>query len=160
MEDSGWYLANYTNSKMSPWGLGVGCDFVSKLCLEIDESGVTTIPSYSQGFFCTVGAEKGCSPEHTHKLACTVLDYSYYSPVVLPPATYQYFKDYPSKGGPSQGDFCPLFGTTYDNLKVAQLECSNSANTPSLNVYRYVAIRVYELNSAFTLRGLTTFCAF
>ena len=29
MEDSGWYKANYTMSRMSPWGLGAGCEFES-----------------------------------------------------------------------------------------------------------------------------------
>lgn len=138
MEDSGWYLANYTNSRMSPWGLGVGCEFVEELCLSLDDVGAVAVPSYSNGFFCSVGASKGCSSEHTHKLACTVLDYNYYSPVVLPDSVYQYFPNEPSKGGPRQADYCPVFGTTYDNLKIDDLRCTNAANTPTLNVYRYV----------------------
>jgi Leishmanolysin len=136
MEDSGWYKANYTTSRMSPWGLGVGCSFVNKPCLTINDSGETIVPSYAEGFFCNQGAAKGCSPEHTHKLACTVLDYTYYTPQVLPGAEYQYFKGEPTKGGPQQIDFCPVYGTTYNNLKTQQLNCSNPDNAPSLNVYR------------------------
>lgn len=136
MEDSGWYLANYTNSKMSPWGLGAGCDFVDQSCLTIDGSGATVVPSSSQGYFCNQGAENGCSSEHTHKLACTLVDYNYYSPVVLPDSRYQYFPNEPSKGGSRQVDYCPVFGSPYNNLKVSQLACANAGNSPSLNVYR------------------------
>lgn len=140
MEDSGWYLANYTNSKMSPWGLGRGCAFINQLCLKVNDAGETVVPEFGKGYFCNQGAEKGCSSELTHKLACTVLDYNFYSPIVLPDEAYQYFPNEPSKGGPRQADFCPLFGTTYDNLKADQLDCANSANTPSVNVYRYADI--------------------
>jgi Leishmanolysin len=48
MEDSGWYLANYTNSRMSPWGLGSGCQFVDDLCLKVNDAGETIIPEYSK----------------------------------------------------------------------------------------------------------------
>lgn len=147
MEDSGWYLANYTNSRMSPWGLGAGCEFVEEFCLSLNDAGEVAVPSFSNGFFCSIGASKGCSSEHTHKLACTVLDYNYYSPVVLPDDIYQYFPNEPSKGGPRQADYCPVFGTTYDNLKIDDLRCTNAANTPSLNVYRcvfFICISCYQ----------------
>lgn len=134
-EDSGWYLANYTNSRMSPWGLGAGCDFVEKPCLVTDEVGAVVLPEYSQGFFCNEGAAKGCSSEHTHKLACQILDYQYYGSS-LPDQEYQYFVDEPSKGGPRQADYCPVYGQTYDNLKPSELDCTNADNTPAINVYR------------------------
>ena len=138
-EDSGWYLANYTNSRMSPWGLGAGCDFIEKPCLVTDELGATIVPSYGQGFFCSEGAAKGCSAEHTHKLACQVLDYQYYgSDSELPATVYQYFQDEPTKGGPRQADYCPVYGQTYDNLQTSELDCTNTANVPTINVYRYV----------------------
>jgi leishmanolysin-like peptidase len=136
MEDTGWYLSNYSISRMSSFGLGAGCDFVKNKCLQIDESGNTVVPNYSKGYFCNQGAAKGCSAELTHKLACTVLDYSFYVPQELPAAQYQYFPNEPSKGGPEQADYCPVFGTTYNNLRIDQLDCTNPSNTPSLNVYR------------------------
>jgi leishmanolysin len=136
MEDSGWYKANYTSSRMSPWGLGVGCDFIEKPCLQTNSEGETVVPDYARGFFCNEGAAKGCSSEHTHKMACTVLDYAYYVPQDLPEDEYQYFQDQPTKGGPKQTDFCPVYGTTYDNLKAVQLECSNKDNYPNpINYY-------------------------
>lgn len=136
MEDSGWYLANYTNSRMSPWGLGSGCDFVEKPCLTPNSLDEATVPDYSAGFFCNEGAVKSCSPEHTHKLACQVLDYQFYG-TELPDEVHQYFPDEPTKGGPRQADYCPVYGQTYDNLKASELDCTNPSNTPTINVYRY-----------------------
>ena len=136
-EDSGWYLANYTNSRMSPWGLGAGCGFINKPCLVTDEAGATVVPDYGQGFFCNQGAAKGCSAEHTHKLACQILDYKYYG-TELPGAAYQYFLDEPTKGGPRQADYCPVYGQTYDNLPTRELDCTKAGNTPAINVYRCV----------------------
>jgi leishmanolysin len=98
MEDSGWYKANYTSSRMSPWGLGSGCSFVNQPCLTQGTSGGTEVPSYGRGFFCNSGEEKGCSSEHTHKMACTIIDYYYFVPQTLPDVQYQYFPDAPSKG--------------------------------------------------------------
>jgi len=57
-EDSGWYLANYTSSQMSPWGLGVGCDFVEKPCLLNNTQGETFVPEYSEGFFCKTACSR------------------------------------------------------------------------------------------------------
>jgi Leishmanolysin len=147
-EDTGWYRANYTGSRMSPWGLGAGCDFVYEPCLVAKSSKTSSgsntsasssgpsIPDYAKGFFCIDETDKGCSSEHTHKMTCTILDYYYFVPQELPEDIYQYFPDEPTKGGPKQADYCPVYGTAYNNLKVDQLECSNSDNTPALNVYR------------------------
>lgn len=135
MEDSGWYRANYTVSRMSPWGLGSGCDFCNSPCLIKGSSGSTEVPSYGRGFFCNNANEKGCSSELTHKMACTVLDYSYFVPQKLPAAQYQYFPETPSKGGPRQADFCPVFGSSYDNLKAGGQECQNVGNAPTFNFF-------------------------
>lgn len=34
MEDTGWYLANYSMAEPMSWGKGLGCDFVMKSCKE------------------------------------------------------------------------------------------------------------------------------
>lgn len=107
LEDSGWYKANYTNSRMSPWGLGAGCAFVDDPCLTINSAKgndgstvtTTTVPDYGKGFYCNEEEDKGCSPEHTTKLACTILDYYYLVPQELPEEQFQYFPNEPSKGG-------------------------------------------------------------
>jgi leishmanolysin-like peptidase len=161
MEDSGWYRADYGQSRISPWGLGKGCKFPEGPCLTINDDKQTVVPEYSLGAFCSQGNEKGCSPELTHKLACTVLDYYYLVPQELPPEQYQYFPKEPTTGGPAEADYCPVYGSPYNNKNVGkilhvsreeqntwrfanddflstlgELDCTNARNNPSLNVYK------------------------
>jgi Leishmanolysin len=178
MEDSGWYVANYTSSKMSPWGLGVGCAFVEQPCLIRQGSSTTTttttttsaaaetedgtsatetvldstglsslasstntedapaLPDYSRGFFCNQDGDRGCSSELTHKLACSVIDYSFLVGQESPPVEAQFF-DNSNLGGPRQADFCPVYGTTYDNKKADALDCRDPQNNPTGFVNSY-----------------------
>lgn len=151
MEDSGWYRANYTSSRSNPWGLGVGCAFVNQPCLVQGSSGRTEVPSYGEGFFCTSVQQRGCSAEHTHKMACTVIDYNFNLPIQLPDPQYQYFPDEPGKGGPRQADYCPLYGSTYDNIKAGGMDCANPSNAPLFNIYRYEISHYSVLVEKFTL---------
>jgi len=137
-EDSGWYLANYTQGNMNPWGLGAGCEFVNEPCLTSDSTGLTTVPTYGEGYFCTDSSARGCSPALTHKMACSVLDYFYIQPQTLPESRFQYFSNEPTFGGPRQADYCPLYGSTYGGLDAEQLACTDSGNSDSLNIYSEV----------------------
>ena len=47
LEDSGWYQVYYDDAQVSPFGLGLGCDFVNKDCIINDE-----VPDYASGVFC------------------------------------------------------------------------------------------------------------
>jgi len=49
LEDSSWYKADYTNTKIPSFGHGAGCGFVLDDCLL---PGTGELPNYSQGFFC------------------------------------------------------------------------------------------------------------
>eukprot|EP00816_Leptocylindrus_hargravesii_P011114 CAMPEP_0196821210 /NCGR_PEP_ID=MMETSP1362-20130617/78218_1 /TAXON_ID=163516 /ORGANISM="Leptocylindrus danicus, Strain CCMP1856" /LENGTH=688 /DNA_ID=CAMNT_0042200323 /DNA_START=153 /DNA_END=2216 /DNA_ORIENTATION=+ len=128
-EDSGWYFANYTFSEVSPWGHGAGCDFVEEPCIVGGQ-----VPEYGRGYFCNEMGNRGCSADHTHKLACTMMDYSLRYPPDPPPSQFQYFDD-PNKGGPRQADFCPVYGSTYGGKRASQLDCRVGGNSPSLNLY-------------------------
>eukprot|EP00977_Amphora_coffeiformis_P009120 scaffold2069_cov187-Amphora_coffeaeformis.AAC.37 len=136
MEDSGWYQANYTTSQMSPWGLGAGCEFVEEPCLlKSDTGGTPAIPDYSRGFFCNKDGEKACSAERSHKLACSVIDYAFLVGSTGPSENNQYFGS-PTVGGSRQADYCPVYGTTYNNRKVEALSCRDANNAPAtLNSY-------------------------
>ncbi|KAG7370780.1 leishmanolysin-like protease [Nitzschia inconspicua] len=137
-EDSGWYRANYTQGHMNPWGLGAGCDFVNGPCLVTDSSGATVVPPYGEGYFCNNAATRGCSPELSHKLACSIIDYFYIQPQTLPEPRFQYFPDQPTMGGPRQADFCPLFGSTFGGMSVEQLACTDTSNADALNIFSEV----------------------
>jgi len=129
MEDSGWYRANYTNSRMSPWGLGAGCDFVNKPCLTKMPDSNPEIPEFARGVFCNQDGQKGCSSEHTHKMACSVTDYLYLVGDDVPENS-QFFPS-PTLGGSRQADYCPVYGSVYGSGKKAEdLDCTNERNTP------------------------------
>jgi len=110
-EDSGWYKANYTQAKISPWGLGAGCDFTTGPCV-VSGDGGPEVPDYGRGYFCSEKSQKGCSSGNTHKMGCTINDYYHIVPRDLPDAHFQYFDGLPTLGGPRQADFCPLYGST------------------------------------------------
>eukprot|EP00577_Skeletonema_sp_RCC1716_P002999 CAMPEP_0113385332 /NCGR_PEP_ID=MMETSP0013_2-20120614/7408_1 /TAXON_ID=2843 ORGANISM="Skeletonema costatum, Strain 1716" /NCGR_SAMPLE_ID=MMETSP0013_2 /ASSEMBLY_ACC=CAM_ASM_000158 /LENGTH=907 /DNA_ID=CAMNT_0000268077 /DNA_START=81 /DNA_END=2804 /DNA_ORIENTATION=+ /assembly_acc=CAM_ASM_000158 len=134
LEDSGWYKANYTKSNNSPWGLGVGCDFISGLCLIGGGDGRDgELPSYSQGFFCNKASSRGCSPALSHKMACTMIDYSLRGGDYMPPETLQYFSK-AEIGGPREADFCPVYGSVYSGLDAAELDCRIASNMDSIDV--------------------------
>ncbi|KAL3789701.1 hypothetical protein ACHAWO_001049 [Cyclotella atomus] len=133
LEDSGWYMANYTKSNVSPWGHGVGCDFVSSPCLVGGGNGRDgSVPSYGKGFFCNKASSRGCSPGATHKMACTVIDYSLRGSSV-PDSQFQYFSD-SGIGGPREGDYCPVYGSVYSGYKAEELDCRISSNNNAIDV--------------------------
>ena len=70
-------------------------------------------------------------------------------PRELPEPRFQYFDGFPSQGGPRQADFCPLFGSTYEGLEPEQLDCRESTNANTYNLYRYVKIAVVVMLANF-----------
>ena len=144
LEDSGWYKANYTKSNNSPWGLGVGCDFISGLCLIGGGAGRDgQLPNYSRGFFCNKASSRGCSPGNSHKMACTMIDYSLRGGEYMPPDMFQYFSN-PEIGGPREADYCPVYGSVYSGLEAADLDCRLKENQDSIDV---IYSEVYGDNS-------------
>lgn len=106
-EDSGWYKANYSVAELSPWGHGMGCEFVENDC--IDKSG--KVAQFGKSFFCTEENAHGCNPSHTHKSDCSIF---YYDEGHSIPSKFQYFSN-PSKGGLSHIDYCPVYNGLYEN---------------------------------------------
>ena len=135
MEDSGWYKANYTMSRISPWGLGAGCNFVTDPCLIPGDP--PTIPDYSRGYFCNQPAYRGCSPTLSNKLSCTVLDYEYLS-TPQPDPQFEYFTAAATRGGPRQADYCPVYGTVYVNEDSGGFDCTDPSQSPDLNLFNEV----------------------
>ena len=143
LEDSGWYKGNYTKTSVSPWGHGVGCDFVNSPCLVGGGNGRDgSLPSYAKGYFCNKASSRGCSPSYTHKMACTVIDYSLKGEYE-PPIQFQYFSD-SAIGGPREADYCPVYGSVYSGLKPEALDCRIKDNGDSIDV---IYSEVYGDNS-------------
>ena len=142
-------------SRMSTWGLGAGCDFVNEPCLTKTDSG-TEIPEYSKGYFCNQQNEEGCSSELTHKQGCTVIDYQYLVPQNLPPDQFQWFPGEPTKGGPRQADFCPVFGSPTGNKATEKLDCTNSGNADSLRLFRLEHDGLCFISAVFLFSDVTS----
>ncbi len=67
LEDTGWYKSNFLRAQNSPFGLGMGCDFVKKACI-VDGK----VPTYSRGFFCNnfIDDIVKCGPSHHYRGNC------------------------------------------------------------------------------------------
>mmetsp|Transcript_30115 Transcript_30115/g.36798 ORF Transcript_30115/g.36798 Transcript_30115/m.36798 type:complete len:893 (+) Transcript_30115:96-2774(+) len=128
LQDSGWYVANFTDALVSPWGYGAGCEFVENDC--IVNGG--TVPSYGAGFFCNritkvtkdrskdkngeivIKGDYTCSPGHTHKALCDL----FYDQFTPPPDKFQYFSTSRLTPAMDQADFCPV-------PRLKEIDCSD-----------------------------------
>ena len=71
-------------------GLGVGCWGYSFLANRKIPSHIPCTFAFrvAPHFFCNKASSRGCSPSYTHKMACTVIDYSLKGDY-LPPVQFQ-----------------------------------------------------------------------
>ena len=67
LEDSSWYMANFTFSSETPFGRGSGCPFARAGCIG-DVSKEDT-----SGFHCTKVGKQGCDHAHFYKARCDLL---------------------------------------------------------------------------------------
>jgi len=109
MEDTGWYLSNYTMSRKSSFGLGAGCDFVEKPCVVNN-----TVPDYAEGYFCSTldKNDLSCDPSHRMVATCDLYDLSKLSGQEYPPIPYVFRNfNHPAMGPRKlkQADFCPIY---------------------------------------------------
>jgi hypothetical protein len=66
LEDSGWYIVNYSKAQNIYWGRNKGCEFFNNFCysnLKFNE-------------FCSINMEKGCLNDLTTKGVCGLEDFS------------------------------------------------------------------------------------
>lgn len=142
LHDSSWYMADFTKSSNSPFGLGAGCDFVEGEC--IDSSG--GVPDHAKGAFCNVliswkskfvgdasRVEYGCDPSHTQRAVCDMIDYSdsILGLTADPPTDHQHFPN-PSYGAFyfTRGDFCPI-------KILYAVSCKDAENEPNFVGEKY-----------------------
>jgi Leishmanolysin len=93
LEDTGWYLANYSDIEPSPLGRGASCDFLFQDCL--GEGG--SIPSYSDQLFCNYDKFAGCAPNHMAIALCNLRNLTSRMNQTVP-AEYDYFDNTVSSG--------------------------------------------------------------
>jgi len=83
LEDSGWYMPNYSVAQNSPFGLGAGCDFVTEKCIQQEN-----VPEWAYGIFCDSGDSVGCTPDKKMVAYCDISRWDGNLP-----SGYQYFQD-------------------------------------------------------------------
>jgi leishmanolysin-like peptidase len=63
LEDTGWYVANYSNAEDLSWGKNLGCDFVKKSCKDWIENRLKKHASIRP--FCNIIPNLGDSLSHS-----------------------------------------------------------------------------------------------
>ena len=100
LEDSSWYVANYTVSSEMPFGRGAGCQFARDgggTCAVDDEGTrhVKVSSTHGKGFHCSQKGKLGCDVTHSFKAECDLLHF---------PTDVASFHS----SLPSDGDVCPM----------------------------------------------------
>jgi leishmanolysin len=118
MQDSGWYIANFTLAGKFLWGYKAGCSFVENRCENWNLG-------HLQGYFCdTAFYSDGstyvnyCNFDLTSKGYCDIVTYS------SPLGYYEHLSN-PNQGGPDPYmDYCPI---VYDYSNGLCSDTSNNA---------------------------------
>ncbi|RZC41773.1 leishmanolysin-like peptidase, partial [Asbolus verrucosus] len=139
MEDTGWYLANYSMAEPMSWGKGLGCDFVMKSCKEW-----ISIKS-SRGFsihpFCNKvkrdPLQTECTDDRTSVALCNLVAHDSKLPKLyqnfddikyVDPGTEEYYG-----GSVALADYCPYiqeFTWRSKNVIVRGSHCQYVENNP------------------------------
>jgi len=76
LEDSSWYIANYTISTEVPFGRGAGCQFAHGGCAIDGDGAVQDVSSHAKAFHCAEIGEIGCDVSHSFKARCDLVHHS------------------------------------------------------------------------------------
>ena len=120
LEDTGWYIGNYSMTQKSTFGHAAGCDFVNEDCIVNGGD----IPLHSKGFFCNTPssllrneAAFACSADHRSIGYCDLFDiYSDGLPFsYLAPEQFTYFNNsLLSSISHTTADYCPTIISVSD----------------------------------------------
>jgi Leishmanolysin len=86
LEDTGWFLVDYSIVATSPLGLGAGCDFLFDDCLQ---DNAVIAPSGDQ-IFCNYENLAGCAPDLKSISFCSLRNLTYLLDETIPDE-YDYF---------------------------------------------------------------------
>jgi len=116
LEDSGWYIFNYSYTLSGQWGKNKGCGFVNDMCVSVDSSG--TAQSLSSEF-CADGGTGGCTFNGRYKALCYTMSGTPETPL------WNYFGD-DTISGDSFSDNCP------DMIGYSNGDCRDTTNNMNL----------------------------
>ena len=101
--DMGFYDVNFSKADPLLWGHKLGCDFVTKKCVQ---NGGTKVINENQGYFCNDTRTISCSHDLMAISGCDVRE----TTEDISEVTMQYFTGAPKKGGEvAVLDYCPSF---------------------------------------------------
>ncbi|XP_059146566.1 leishmanolysin-like peptidase [Physella acuta] len=139
MEDTGWYIADYSKAGDYEWGRGLGCEFVQESCYQWISSRMARKESIHP--FCDK-VKRGelwtdCTYNRKSVALCNLVEYS--QPL---PAKYQYFDELTGvdkkdisrfAGSVALADYCPYLQefswTDERNIPVRGSNCQDSENS-------------------------------
>ncbi|CAH0731104.1 unnamed protein product, partial [Brenthis ino] len=143
MEDTGWYLADYSKATPLHWGRGLGCNFAMMSCKQW--LGSQHLRRRNPAPFCE--RVKGdplrteCSPHRSAVVLCNLVRHD-----TILPRQYQHFDRLPNippgdeayyGGSVSLADYCPYlqeFTWKHKNVLIRGSRCSYEENTPKSEV--------------------------
>lgn len=118
LEDTGWYVANYSQASDNFWGKNLGCNFARKSCkywIEQQNQGGLEISPYCNKLRSNSELDTKCSHDGSAVISCNLIKYD--NPI---PGQYQNFDNFTGSGitqadlqylGGSQAlaDYCPYY---------------------------------------------------
>ncbi|CAG9768000.1 unnamed protein product [Ceutorhynchus assimilis] len=154
MEDTGWYIANYSMAGEMSWGKNLGCDFVTKSCK--DWISMKSSRGFSIHPFCNKvkrdPLQTECTDDRTSVALCNLVEYKQELPKI-----YQNFDSLqdvePTRegyygGSVSLADYCPYiqeFTWRSNNVVVRGSHCQYTENNPKPD--KNFALEKYGENS-------------
>ncbi|XP_049820821.1 leishmanolysin-like peptidase [Aethina tumida] len=154
MEDTGWYIANYSMAEEMSWGKGLGCDFVMKSCKEWIT--MKSTKGFSIHPFCNKlkrePLQTECTDDRTSVALCNLIQHGQ-----LLPKLYQNFdyiqhveagKEGYYGGSVTLADYCPYiqeFTWRSKNVIVRGSHCQYVENNPKPD--KNFALEKYGENS-------------
>lgn len=99
MEDSGWYVANYSLAEPLIWGRLQNCSFITSKCVNNGVALATPNPNT----FCTSSSTGGCNVDFTATSYCNIVTYG-----SSLPAPFRYFSNPKVGGALYETDYCPF----------------------------------------------------
>ncbi|XP_056646340.1 leishmanolysin-like peptidase [Diorhabda sublineata] len=140
MEDTGWYIANYSMAEDMSWGKNLGCDFVMKSCK--DWITMKSAKGFSIHPFCNKvkrdPLQTECTDDRTSVALCNLVEHQKQLPQLYQNFDYIQFVENGREGyyggSVSLADYCPYiqeFTWRSKNVVVRGSHCQYVENNPS-----------------------------
>ncbi|CAF1091970.1 unnamed protein product, partial [Brachionus calyciflorus] len=153
LEDTGWYLVNYSMAEEYTWGANLGCDFVKKSCKSwIDDRrskhlSIRPYCDYSPGNE-NINSKYECNDKRDAVLLCNLIKYSHELPGIYRNFDLYYHQDHDHTkkkfsnnsssylgGSVALADYCPFMQQVSwsINNEVRDSKCLYEENQPDVN---------------------------